>query len=190
MRLPLRVFEERYKVMIGTCMVTDQTFGVALIKSGPEVGGPAEVHPVGTTARIVEIDRRPDGEIGLVALGVTRFRLLGRLPERPYPLGQVELLADSAAGDSADLIERVRRLFRRYLVDRGIKQEQAAQLDLPSDPVTLSYLLAATIRAPAHERQHLLELALPEQRLRRELALLEWSVGGPDVQNARSFSLN
>ena len=42
MRLPLHIFEDRYKLMIGTCMVTDQTFGVSLIQSGPEVGGPAD----------------------------------------------------------------------------------------------------------------------------------------------------
>ncbi len=38
MSLPLRIFEERYKVMIGACQVTDQLFGVVLIRSGREVG--------------------------------------------------------------------------------------------------------------------------------------------------------
>ena len=32
MSLPLHIFEERYKVMIGACQVTDQLFGVLLIK--------------------------------------------------------------------------------------------------------------------------------------------------------------
>jgi Lon protease-like protein len=190
MRLPLRIFEERYKVMIGTCMVTEPTFGVALIRSGPEVGGPAEVHSVGTTARIVELDRLPDGEMKLVALGVERFRLLERLPERPYPLARVEVLVDSPDDGLPELVERVTRLFRRYLVGRGIKADQAEQLQLPTEPAALSYLLAATVRAPSHERQRLLELPWPEQRLRRELALLEWAVGGPDAENARAFSLN
>ena len=37
--LPLHIFEERYKLMIGTCTASDQLFGVCLIKEGVEVGG-------------------------------------------------------------------------------------------------------------------------------------------------------
>ena len=38
MSLPLHIFEDRYKVMIGACQVTDRLFGVLLIRSGSEVG--------------------------------------------------------------------------------------------------------------------------------------------------------
>src|SRR5256885_6297863 len=89
MRLPLHIFEERYKLMVGTCMVTDQTFGVALIQSGVEVGGPAQIFAVGTTARIVEIDRLPDGRMNLVVVGGERFRLLERIDDKPYAVGRV-----------------------------------------------------------------------------------------------------
>ena len=41
MALPLHVFEERYKLMIGECIRDSRPFGVVLIKSGPEVGGDA-----------------------------------------------------------------------------------------------------------------------------------------------------
>jgi hypothetical protein len=105
-------------------------------------------------------------------------------------LARVEILVDSPEPGLFELVERAGRLFRRYLVSRGVKSDQADQLQLPSQPAALSYLLAATIRAPSHERQLLLELPRPEQRLRRELALLEWAVGGPDGENARAFSLN
>src|ERR671932_1191815 len=94
MRLPLHIFEERYKLMIGTCMVTDQTFGVALIRSGREVGGPAETYPTGTTARIIQMERLPEGRMNLVAVGVDRFRLLHRLEGEPYVRGLVQLLPD------------------------------------------------------------------------------------------------
>jgi Lon protease-like protein len=43
--LPLHVFEERYKQMIGACLEENSRFGVVLIRSGEEVGGP----PAGPT---------------------------------------------------------------------------------------------------------------------------------------------
>ena len=45
MPLPLHIFEERYKLMIGRCIEQERPFGVVLIQSGPEVGGTA----IGTT---------------------------------------------------------------------------------------------------------------------------------------------
>jgi Lon protease-like protein len=190
MRLPLHIFEERYKLMIGICMVTDQTFGVALIESGPEVGGPAEVYPIGTTARIVEIDRLPEGRLNLVAVGVDRFRIVERLEGQPYAMGRVELLAD-VVGDVPDgLARRVAHQFRRYLISRGVKAEQVEALRLPDDPLALSYLVAGTLQLPVRRRQRLLEADSALSRLRRELAILEWITAGPDQPNARSFSLN
>src|SRR5215216_2373888 len=67
--LPLHIFEERYKLMIGTCAVTDNLFGVCLIKEGVEVGGPAEPFEIGTVARIAEIERMPDGRMNLMTFG-------------------------------------------------------------------------------------------------------------------------
>jgi len=61
MRLPLHIFEPRYRVMIRACIDEERPFGVALIRSGEEVGGPAEPHGVGTTARITSHETLPDG---------------------------------------------------------------------------------------------------------------------------------
>src|SRR6476646_8248404 len=59
--LPLHIFEERYKLMISECMERQAPFEVALIKSGSEVGGPAEPHGVGTTARISRVQELEGG---------------------------------------------------------------------------------------------------------------------------------
>jgi uncharacterized protein len=190
MRLPLHIFEDRYKLMIGTCMVTDQTFGVALIKSGEEVGGPAETYPVGTTARILEIDRLPAGRLNLVALGVERFRLIERLDGQVYALGRVELLVDAPESPPEGLTARVARQFRRYLTSKGAAADQVEAISLPVEPASLSYLVAATLGVPVRERQKLLEADSAELRLRRELAMLEWLAGGGPDPDVRSFSVN
>ena len=76
MSLPLRIFEERYKVMIGACQVTDRLFGVLLIRAGREVGAPATPERVGCTARMQRIERLPDGQMLILTVGEQRF--LGR----------------------------------------------------------------------------------------------------------------
>src|SRR5215510_2241307 len=91
MPLPLRIFEERYKVMIGACQVTDQLFGVVLIRSGKEVGAPAEPERVGCTARMHRVERMPDGQMFILTMGEQRFRLINpaRVMAEGYLVGDV-----------------------------------------------------------------------------------------------------
>jgi Lon protease-like protein len=190
MRLPLHIFEERYKIMIRSCLNGDRTFGVALIESGSEVGGPANVHSIGTIARIVEVERLPEGRMNLVTIGVERFRLIERRDDLPYATGRVELLPEPVESALEPLAERAGARFRRYLSGLGVPRKQSDELVLPGDPVALSYLIAATLKVPARQRQRLLAEVSSAARLRREMALLEWSLGGPGDTNALSFSLN
>jgi hypothetical protein len=117
--LPLHVFEERYKKMVGRCLDRDEPFGVVLIREGREVGPIAErIADVGTTAVINEVGRYPDGRMDLMTVGGRRFRVRSLDAQRePYLLGQVELL-EEPIGDvelARFLAERVSRRFLRYL---------------------------------------------------------------------------
>src|SRR5947209_3138295 len=117
MSLPLRIFEERYKFMIGACQVTDQVFGVMLIRSGLEVGEPAEPERAGCTARMLRVDRLPDGEMAILTVGEQRFRLLGppRVMPEGYLEGDVRLASDDAqAPVPADLVASVTDEFQKY----------------------------------------------------------------------------
>src|SRR3990172_4652529 len=107
--MPLHIFEERYKLMIGRCIERRSPFGVVLIRSGEEVGGPAEPHDVGTTARIAQVQRLPDGRLNLVAFGGRRFRILALDTSQPYLQGDVEFLdsEDVAAAEVAAAAARV-----------------------------------------------------------------------------------
>ena len=66
MPIKLHIFEERYKLMISRCYTEGQPFGVALIKSGNEVGRKAEPFLVGCTAVITELEPLPDGRMNIV----------------------------------------------------------------------------------------------------------------------------
>jgi Lon protease-like protein len=179
MSLPLRIFEERYKVMIGACQVTDQLFGVVLIRSGREVGDPAEPEHVGCTARMVRVDRIPDGRMNILTVGEQRFRLVGpsRVMPEGYLVGDVQMLSESStASIEPALVRGITREFTRYqqaivgLTGRG---DPASAPSLPTDPVRLSYHVAAMLYVDPRERQKLLEIDDVGQRLQQELALLK-----------------
>jgi Lon protease-like protein len=179
MRLPLRVFEERYKVMIGACHVTDQLFGVVLIRNGREVGAPAEPERVGCTARMTRVDRLPDGQMHVLSVGERRFRLLGvpRIMPEGYLVGDARIVTDQPAPAIRDeLLAEVTREFTRYqeatLALSG-RVQPVGKVELPRDPVKLSYRVAATLFVDPRERQRLLELDDVITRLEQELVLLK-----------------
>ena len=167
MPLPLHIFEERYKMMVGACLVTDRTFGVALIKEGREVGGPAVPFDVGTTARIVDVERLPDGQMNLVAVGVARYRLLQVVKEEPFLIGQVSPLPTPHEPADAALTALVAERFRAYVRDLRGGEAAAGALELSDDPEALSFQLSAALAIVPRARQELLELDSPAERLRR-----------------------
>jgi len=183
MPLPLHVFEERYRAMLRDCEEQGIGFGVVAIHQGHEVGGGAVAHDVGTLAQIRKLERLDDGRADLLVTGATRFRVVRRITDRPYPAGEVEYLEDSA-GDPADLqrlAAEVTPAFRRYaatlqqLSDTGLALEE-----LPEDPELLSYLVAASLQVEVPRKQRLLEADSAARRLhmclellRREEALLD-----------------
>src|SRR3982751_2871548 len=89
MPLKLHIFEERYKLMISRCYQSGQPFGVALIKSGQDVGGRAEPFMVGCTAIISEMEPLPGGRMNIVAVGRERFVAHGFRYDQPYLVAEV-----------------------------------------------------------------------------------------------------
>jgi Lon protease-like protein len=178
MVLPLHIFEERYKLMINNCLAQDKPFGVVLIYSGSEIGGPAIPHPVGTVARIAKWEWLPDGRMNILTAGDRRFRIVDfAKPELPYLEGLIEYWDDEAAEYQGlpALIDEVGHTFIDYLTLIMSLSDQAlpiSQLQLPNDPSMLSYHIASNLQIEMNERQELLEEPTAAARLKRELTLL------------------
>src|SRR5919197_5405949 len=82
--LPLHIFEERYKRMIGHCLDASEPFGIVF---GDEEGA----RNVGCEARVAEVlERFDDGRLNIVVAGERPFRVLDRYEAPEYPAGEVE----------------------------------------------------------------------------------------------------
>jgi Lon protease-like protein len=197
MSLPLHIFEERYKVMIGACQVTDQLFGVLLIKSGSEVGAPAQPERVGCTARMLRIDRLPDGRMTILTVGEQRFRLQGpvRAMAEGYLVGDVRMLPDQVTEPvAAELVSNLAEEFGKYQTaalsfQQSGTGEASKPPALPTDLPRLSYRIAATLHIHPRERQQLLELDDVASRLQHELTLLRRE-NRPAAKTIGPFSVN
>jgi uncharacterized protein len=179
-RLPLHIFEPRYREMINRCLRENLAFGVVFIREGVEVGGEVTLHSIGTIAHVVDVERLADGRMNIVVKGVTRFRLLALSSTRTYLTGSVELLRDQV-GDSTQIEAAQReagRLFEKYIRDvqaAGESEEKTAdqELTLPNDPTLLSYVVASILPLSPQDKQTLLEAETSVERLRREVPMLE-----------------
>jgi Lon protease-like protein len=190
MRLPLHIFEERYRLLVDHLRARPEPrrFGVIAIRTGREVGadGVTALHEVGCVATVRQITPHADGRFDLIAVGAGRFRLLRVDDSLPYFQGEVEPLRDEAVsgqGDAAEAegdadvlafaVSRVQAGFRGYLnalADRGGRVISVA--DLPDEPDLLSYVVGAAMIIDLPERQSLLAAASALDRLRLERSLL------------------
>ncbi len=176
--LPLHIFEERYQMMFDICLQQNTPFGVVLIASGEEVGGPAVPHAVGTTARIVRWERLPDRRIKVLTLGERRFRILEEIKStRPYMMAAVEYLGEDVpeSDQLPTLINNVGQTFGEYLTLIVLLANQGLpvhQFQLPDDPTRLSYHIATHLQIEHSQKQHLLEEPATMGRLKREITIL------------------
>ena len=173
--MPLHVFEERYRLMVRVCLEGDSTFGIVLIKSGSEVGEPAEPHPVGTAARIEDVNRMDDGRMLLVVRGVERFAIQRIVRQQPYIEADVRLLgAEPDDGPvAADVLDAVRAAVTRHVrLAMGLRGGWVREVKTPDDAEALSYFVGGLLQSDADVKQSLLEEPSTARRLRRELALL------------------
>jgi Lon protease-like protein len=154
-RVPLHIFEERYRLMIGECLDAESEFGIIWLSDDG-------LKDVGCTARIDRVlERFDDGRLNILVEGATPFRLLRRIEELPYPAGEVELLDDVSDGEPAaaeaartrygDLVERV--------TDERPDAESLVDLD--------AYGMAATLDVAPDAKQSLLEQRSESDRLER-----------------------
>ena len=156
--MPLHIFEERYKRMIGHCLETEEPFGIVF---RDDDGG---ARRIGCTARVTEVlEQFDDGRMNIVVKGELPFKVLDRYEAEEYPSGEVEPIdraADAPGGDQ-QVAEIARDAFAE-LVER-VSGEPPEGDELADDD---SYAIAARVELPADTKQRLLELRSEPDRMK------------------------
>jgi Lon protease-like protein len=157
--VPLHIFEERFKLMIGECLEADGEFGIVWLSDDG-------LREIGCTARVSQVLKElEDGRMNILVAGGQPFRLLRRIEDMPYPAGDVEMLddAESEPSSEAAFVELASAAHERYadLVEH-VTDERPSTDDLEDLD---AYGMAATIEFDAAPKQELLELRSERERL-------------------------
>ena len=176
MALPLNVFEPRYLQLVEECLRDEEPFGVVLIREGPEVGGFAVPHDVGTTARIERAEPNILNQIALSSRGEQRFRITELHHDRPYLWADAELVEEPSVEAPVELRERAAEQLRAFAGLRARARgeyERDPDAEVPEGSSALADAICATGAGTADERQRLLETLDPVDRLARAVEMFE-----------------
>jgi Lon protease-like protein len=153
--IPLHIFEERYKAMIGRCLEEESEFGIVWM-------GEDGLRPIGCACEIAEVlERLPDGRINLVARGTRVFRIESRQEDLPYPAGTVEFL------DDRDDVPDEQAAASAHIAYADLVEQATDRTPRPEEIEAMSaYEMAATVEFGLDAKQGLLDLRSETARMK------------------------
>ncbi len=165
--IPLHIFEERYKLMIGECLADDKVFGIVYFDG-------QKMCSAGCSARVEEVLKKyPNGRLDIVTRGERRFTV-GRLDEsKAYLQSTVDYFDDDPEEPDADMQGDARRGIMLLNQVAGLEPHKKS-LDLAdgADFKSISFLVAGSAGFNAPEKQKFLEMTSTRKRLQKSVAAL------------------
>jgi Lon protease-like protein len=171
-RVPLHIFEERYKEMIGEAIARSSEFGIVMAMN-------EGIAKVGCSAVVENVLRRyPDGRLDIVVRGQERFEIESLDQERAYLRARVSYFGDepSAEAVTESLQRRARQALEQLRAEAAAEEAEAG--DEEDEPVeeeeggeNLSFQLAQAID-DLDFRQQLLVMRSEAERLQRIIDFL------------------
>jgi ATP-dependent Lon protease len=174
---PLAIGQERSVKLIDDVVAGDRVLALVTVKTeNVETPGWDDIYEVGTAAVVHKMIKVPDGTLRILVQGLSRIRLTERAQTEPYLTGVFDAVPDILVEtpEVEALTRNVQGLFARII---GLAPYLPEELQLAAanvdDPNALCHLVASTLRTiKTEERQHLLELADVDARLRETSAIL------------------
>ena len=159
-RMPLHIFEPRYRQMIADAVAGEMRFGIVLLRPGWEqdyFGAPA-VHPWGTLTVIEQAMPLDDGRFNILVRGEVRIRIVDEVSREPYRVARVVARPEHDRDNDSAYAQRtwLADLSRQYL---HYLPEQTAVPEIESvglEPLTNALIMSLNV--DTEEKQRLLEL--------------------------------
>ena len=141
--------------------------------------GPEEIHTLGTICNIVQSLKLPDGNVKVLVEGLDRGRALEFKEEQGFLKVVVKLIprqVETGSGIEA-VMSKVIALFEQYVkLSNNLHYDAMLAAVRVEDPGKLADTIASHLVLPVEEKQNLLDIFSPQDRLQRILAILEGEV--------------
>jgi len=162
-RIPLHIFEPRYRELIAECIEHGEEFGLVLAT------GDGAVHEIGTRAAVAQVlEVLDDDAMNIVVEGGERFRLVDLTSGRSFTTGIVESVEDEDEPPLEADVERATEVFRQ------LAEAADSDVDLPDPRSPLyDFELTARVDFAVSSKQELLAMTSPRARMKTLIELLE-----------------
>ena len=163
--IPLHIFEERYKTMIGRVRDDGSEFGIVWMADDG-------LREIGCACEIAEVlEELEDGRINLVARGTRPFRIEARQDELPYPAGVIEFLDDRDEEVDPEAADDAHAAYAELVEEATDRTPDPAEVGAMS-----AYQMAATVEFGLEAKQGLLDLRSESARMRLVTRLLRGAI--------------
>ena len=162
-RVPLHIFEPRYKELIGECIAGAEPFGLLLEDDSGR-------RDIGTLANVREVVHMfDDGRMNILVEGRDRFRVTEWTDGRSFPTAEVEPLEDED-----DVLPEATAAEDALVLFRQLADVADAEIEEPDGASgSIAFEIAAHVDFGTQPKQELLELRSERVRLQRLTELLE-----------------
>lgn len=159
-RLPLHVFEPRYRQMISDAVAHDHRFGIVLLRPGWEADyfGAPPIYACGTVGEIEQAVPLDDGRYNILVRGEVRFRVVNEVSRDPYRTARVIVQPEQSRDVSLAYAQKtwlaeLSRQYLRYLPDQiAVPEIDTVELEA----LTNALIMSLNLELP--EKQRLLEI--------------------------------
>ncbi len=167
MPLPLNIFEERYKLMIGECLEKNKEFGIVYFNG-------TDIQAIGCTASIQSVLKRyDDGRLDILTRGENRFEISEMYDHKPYMEAGVTFFDDKLEENTdacQELADNGMNLLKQFAGFSGMQGEYGFTEIM--DFKSISFLIAACEGFSYEEKQKFLEMSSTCERLEKSVGSL------------------
>jgi len=184
---PLFVGRESTLAAIEAAQAAGETV-LALLQLDPEVSepNPQDLHTLGTETAVGRILHMPDGSTTVLAQGRRRLAVTEFVQTRPYLRVRARPIFESKekSRETEALMRAVLALFEKVVqLNRSLPEEAYVFAMNVEEPGWLADLIASALGIPVAERQQVLEIIDPGQRLQRLSILLGRELDVLELEN-------
>jgi ATP-dependent Lon protease len=140
---------------------------------------PNDIYTMGCVANVVQSLKLPDGNIKVLVEGVDRARIMEWKEDKGFYRVEIKVIEKQKCGSSnvEDTMNRVMSLFEQYVkLSNNMHYDTIVAAVRVDDPDKLADTISANLVLSVDDKQNLLEIISPLDRLNRIISLLETEV--------------
>ena len=176
-KVPLHIFEPRYKKMISESIENDTPFGIVLNNNG-------SVDSIGCSLNVTKILKHyKNGEYDLIATGEKCFQIIDKVKKNDLWIGSIEYIANPIIEDN-NILKEVQNKYLELLVKLGKEENFDIYIERK-----ISYQFLIGISLPLNLKRSILLLESENDRLLYICDLMDKILSQP-IQNDENIIPN